>query len=145
MHGHKTFHQTVEFANVTAHDLYRTYMSSREHSAAINAPASISPEIGGSFKIFGDDGLSGRNLAIVPDKLVVQAWRARAWLQDDPDSTLILMFEDGVSGASIQLVHANVPAHAYQRVNPEAWNRTYWQRWKEHFSAGERPAKSPRS
>jgi hypothetical protein len=55
------------------------------------------------------------------------------------------MFEDRTSGASIQLVHVNVPDHAYRLVNPEAWNRMYWQRWKEHFSSGERPAKSPRS
>lgn len=141
----KTFQQSVEFANVTAHDLYRTYMNSSEHSAAINAPASISLEIGGAFKIFGDNGLSGRNLAIIPDRLVVQAWRGQVWKPEDVDSTLILMFEDRPSGAYIHLAHLEIPDHAHQLVNPDAWNRMYWQRWKDHFSSGERPAKGRRS
>jgi activator of HSP90 ATPase len=140
-----TFQQTVEFADVTARDLYRTYMNSQEHAAAINAPASIDPEIGGAFKIFGDDGLSGRNLALIPDKLIVQAWRGQAWKPRDADSTLILMFEDVHSGACIHLAHLNVPGHAYRMVNADAWTERYWRPWKDYFSSKQGSAKARRS
>ena len=140
-----TFQQTVEFADVTAGDLYRTYMSSQEHAAAINAPASIDPEIGGAFKIFGDDGVSGRNLAIKADKLIVQAWRGQAWRPRDADSMLILVFEDGPSGARIHLAHLNVPEHAYHMVNPNAWTERYWRPWKNYFSSKQDAAKARRS
>jgi activator of HSP90 ATPase len=140
-----TFQQTVEFADVTARDLYRTYMSSEEHAAAINASAAINPEVGGAFKIFGDDGLSGRTLALIPDKLIVQAWRGQAWKPRDADSTLILMFEDGLSGARIHLAHLNVPEHAHHMVSPDAWTERYWRPWKDYFSSKQDSAKPRRS
>lgn len=130
----RTFHQSVEFPGVTARDLFRTYMSSTEHAAAIGAPAVISSHVGGSLRAFGDDGVKGTNLALVPDRMIVQAWRGQPWRARDLDSVLVLIFEDAAAGARIHLTQVNVPDQAYALVNAEAWNEMYWRRWQAYFA-----------
>src|SRR5215204_5106313 len=101
--------QSVDFPGVTASELFKTYLTSKRHSAAVGAPATISDQVGAPFKVFGDDGLRGQNLAVVPDRMVVQSWRGRIWGQDDLDSVLTLLFENTETGARIGLTHANLP------------------------------------
>jgi hypothetical protein len=145
---HKDIEQRVDFPGVSARVLFRTYLSSEHHSAAVGAPASIAPHVGGRFRVFGENGLSGTTLAIIEDHLVVQRWRGQLWKPEDVDSTLILLFEDTPEGAAIRLTQINIPEQAYEMVNPEAWQQIYWSRWRRHFSrtASADPALSePRS
>src|SRR5689334_8567678 len=58
--------------------VYKAIMSSDEHSAFTGAPADISAEEGGAFSAFGGQ-IHGRNIALVPDQRIVQAWRAGSW------------------------------------------------------------------
>ncbi len=127
----KTFEQTVEF-DASPEVLYDIYMDSDKHSAAVNAPAVISREVGGRFSIFGG-GLTGTNLQLVPGKMTVQAWRGGPWQESDLDSVLILQFSGTACKGRIHLVHANVPDKAYEEVNERAWDDHYWKPWKAYL------------
>ncbi len=107
-------------------------MDSRKHSAATNAPAKISKRVGGGFTAFGGV-LRGKNLLILPKRMIVQSWRARQWKAADPDSILILRFSKAPGGGRIDLVHINVPAYDHRGVR-EGWPKYYWKPWKAYLA-----------
>jgi activator of HSP90 ATPase len=109
-------------------DLFDTFLDSKAHSAVTGAPAKTSRLAGGKFTAFGGE-LRGRNLLIVPKKLIVQAWRSRHWKTADPDSVLVLRFSKAPGGGRIDLVHINVPAHDRKGVT-QGWPTYYWKPWK---------------
>jgi uncharacterized protein YndB with AHSA1/START domain len=127
----KTIDQTVDFGGVSAEELFDLYMDPEKHKEATGGPVEIEPAIGGRFSALG--GLTGRYLAIEPPRLIVKAWRAKVWHDEDPDSVLILTFTNTSSGARVQLVQANVPDHAYQTID-DGWRRHYWAKWTDHFA-----------
>lgn len=68
--------QKVTFG-ASPRELFQTYLDSKKHGAAIDHNASISRKVGSRFAAFGGM-LRGRTLMIVPDRLIVQSWRAVA-------------------------------------------------------------------
>lgn len=54
--------------------------------------------------------LTGRNLMIVPDRMIVQSWRGNIWEEDNLDSVLTLIFSDTENGAQIDLIFAATPS-----------------------------------
>ncbi|MBI3456970.1 MAG: SRPBCC domain-containing protein [Candidatus Rokubacteria bacterium] len=127
----RTIQQTVEF-RVPPETLFDVYMDSKAHSAAIGAKASVSRRVGGRFTAFGR-ALLGRNLAIVPRRMIVQSWRGSSWKRTDLDSVLILTFRKVRGGGRITLVHANVP-DTYHASIRKGWNTYYWKRWKAYLA-----------
>ena len=127
----KTIEQVVKFP-ATAAELYDLYMDSEQHSAATNAPAKLSREVGGSFTCHGDF-ISGRNLALVPGRMIVQAWRGKGFASEDLDSVLILTFRDVEGGAELHMTHANVPDSMVSSLKP-GWNAAYWDRWQAYLA-----------
>jgi activator of HSP90 ATPase len=101
--------QSVEFG-VLPEVLYELYMDSKKHARATGAPAKVSRKAGGAFTAFGGE-LKGKNLLIIPKKMIVQAWRATQWKKSDPDSILVIRFTKTKTGARVDLVHVNVPEY----------------------------------
>ena len=81
----KTIVQKVSFKKTKARDLYELYMNSKKHSIATGAPAKMSQKKGGSYSAH-DGWISGENLHIIKDQLIVQNWRAKSWPEGTPDS-----------------------------------------------------------
>jgi len=87
VHGHairkvppmktKTLHQTIHF-KATAHALYEALMDSKKHAAFTEAQATISRKAGGTFQAY-DGYATGKNIELIPDKKIVQSWRASDW------------------------------------------------------------------
>ena len=69
----------------------------------------------------------------VPNKLIVQSWRASHWKKSDLDSTLVLSFRPDPKGGRIQLVHVNVADHDYDDVK-EGWRIYYWTPWRKYLA-----------
>lgn len=90
--------------------------------------------MGAEFEAFGEDGVRGRNLALVPGRMIVQSCRARPWREDDLDSVLILTFSKTAEGARVELVQVNVPDHAFEIID-EGWETQYWKPWREYLNA----------
>ena len=127
----RSIRQTVKFKNVSAEDLFDTYMDTEKHSAAVKSTAFISNEVGGKFSVFGENGLKGKNLHLVPKRMVVQTWRSNLFGTSDPDSILTLTFVDTNDGAQIDLFHVNVPDNLYDNTN-NGWKKMYWPSWREY-------------
>jgi activator of HSP90 ATPase len=69
--------QTVTF-NASPHDVYELLMDSAKHAAFSGDSASISREVGGEISAY-DGWITGRNLKLIPDREIVQSWRAAEW------------------------------------------------------------------
>ena len=122
--------QRVEF-NVSPARLFNLYLDSAEHTAATHAKALISGKVGGRFSAF-DGIITGKILALVPGRMIVQSWRARHWKKTDLDSVLVLTFSKTEKGAQVDLAHANVPAHDHEGVT-QGWKKYYWAPWRAYL------------
>jgi activator of HSP90 ATPase len=129
--------QSVTF-KASPDELFEIYTESKKHSAATGARASVSAKAGSKFKAF-DGMLSGRNLLVIPGRMIVQAWRAYHWKDSDPDSILVLNFSKTPGGGRIDLVHVGVPQHDHRGVT-KGWPYYYWKPWKKYLEG--RPQKS---
>jgi activator of HSP90 ATPase len=127
----KAIQQSVEF-EVCPETLFETYVDSRKHSASTGAPAKLGRKAGAKFIAF-DGALLGKNLLVLPNQMIVQAWRADHWKASDSDSILVLTFTRTARGARIDLVHANVPEHDHRGVS-EGWRKYYWNPWRAYFA-----------
>jgi len=107
------------------------YLDSKKHSAATGGRARISRKVGGVFTAW-EGQLKGKNLLVVPKKMIVQSWRATHWPASDPDSILVLQFSDGPGGGKVDIVHAGVPEHDHKGVS-EGWPKYYWEPWKKYL------------
>ena len=87
------------------------------------APADISSEPGGAFSCFGGK-IEGRNLELVPNKRVVQAWRAGNW---DEGVYSIVRFDLKEEGAATRLVfeHSGFPEERREQL-AGGWQAMYW-------------------
>ena len=87
-------------------------------------PAEISREPGGAFALFGGY-ISGRQLALVADALIVQAWRAGSWA---PNYYSIARFALTDQGTNTKLIfdHAGFPNEQAQHLS-EGWHVNYWE------------------
>jgi len=112
--------------------LYAMYLSPRAHGAITGGKITISARPGSKFQAFGG-ALSGRTLYTVPGRLIVQAWRSRAFHWRDIDSTLILRFLPAGRKGRVDLVHVNVPSHDYHGVN-KGWKNYYWKPWRRYLA-----------
>lgn len=127
----ETIEQTVELA-ASAATLYRTYLDPQLHAAVTGAPVVIAEKPGSEFLAF-NGALSGRILATVPDRMVVQTWRSSHWDPEALDSVLTLRFVDtGPASAAIELAHVGVAASDLQGVTV-GWNNFYWTPWREYL------------
>jgi activator of HSP90 ATPase len=66
-------HQEIDI-QASPHRIYDVLLSSQQFAAFTGLPAEIDPKPGGAFSMFG--GLIvGRNVELVPNQRIVQAWR----------------------------------------------------------------------
>jgi activator of HSP90 ATPase len=124
----RTVNQSVTLP-APAKKLYAMYLSPRAHGAIVGGKVQIGSRPGTRFRAFGG-ALSGRMLQTIPGRLIVQAWRSRAFRKGDADSTLILRFTPKGRSGRIDLVHVNVPNHDYRGVS-KGWKNYYWKPWRK--------------
>lgn len=87
-------------------------------------PAVISREPGGAFSLFGDY-IVGRQVELVRDQRIVQAWRVASW---DPGIYSIVRFELSGQGSSTKLTldHFGFPAGMAEHL-AQGWHANYWE------------------
>ena len=122
--------QEVVF-NASPRRVYEALTDSAQFAAFTGgAPADISPDPGGSFSCFGGK-IEGRNLELVPDKRLVQAWRAGNW---DEGVYSIAKFELREEGSATRLVfeHSGFP-EAQRDQLAGGWEAMYWGPLAKHL------------
>ena len=126
----KTIIQKIKF-KAAPNVLFEWYMDAKKHSQLTGAKAVISRKAGGKFS--AHDGYCwGKNLAIVPNKMIVQTWRGADWSKKDMDSIFILTFEPVKGGALVTMIHADVPDQQANHLN-QGWKDHYWKHWQSYL------------
>ena len=133
----KTIVQRIVFKNTNTTQLYELYMNAALHSKVTEGRATITKKENTYFSAY-DDYISGKNLQLIPDQLIVQSWRASDWSADDIDSTFIIYLEQKGKSVLLRMVHANVPDEHAESLH-KGWHEHYWNLWKVYLS--EHPSK----
>jgi activator of HSP90 ATPase len=123
----KPIHQTVIF-KATPHEVYESLMDAEKHAAFTGSKASLSRQIGGEISAY-DGYISGKNVELVPDKKIVQTWRAVDW----PEGLFSqVTFEIGVipEGTRLDFSHAGLPEGTEDEF-AQGWQDNYWDPMKK--------------
>src|ERR1700687_614917 len=72
-----TIHQEVDF-KASPQRVYVALLDTKQFSAFSTMPAEINREVGGAFSLF-EGHIVGRNVELIPNKRIVQAWRVVDW------------------------------------------------------------------
>lgn len=128
----KTLTQKVVLKNTTPEQLYNLYMDAKLHSLVTGDTAKITKKEGASFTAYGSY-IKGKNLQLIPGKLIVQSWRGSDWNKSDLDSTFILHFEKKGNDAVVNMVHANLPDKEADGIK-SGWTDFYWTPWKAYLA-----------
>jgi activator of HSP90 ATPase len=124
-----TIHQEVDFA-ATPHRLYEALLDTKQFSAFSGRPAEINREVGGAFSIFGGH-IVGRNLELVPNQRIVQAWRVVTWPEGIYSVVKFELKAQG-SGTRLTLDHAGFPEDQRDHL-AEGWESNYWALLKKYL------------
>jgi activator of HSP90 ATPase len=89
-----------------------------------NIPAEIVAEPGGRFKFF-NGFIVGRNLELVPNERIVQAWQVAYWPAGDWSLVKFVLVEQG-SDTKLIFDHTGFPKGDADHLL-EGWNGNYWQ------------------
>src|SRR5713226_7804123 len=87
-------------------------------------PAEISREVGGAFTLFGGY-ITGRQVELVPNERIVQAWRTGGWAPGVYSIAKFELVEQG-SGTKIVFDHTGFPKGEAE-VLASGWKAHYWE------------------
>ena len=118
----KTIKQTVTIKR-NPHDVYEALMDSHKHTRFTGDKAVISKTIGGTFSVF-DGYAQGTNLELIPDKKIVQTWRASDW-PEGHSSMVTFMFKAVPSGTRLTFTQTDVPDEFADDI-AQGWKDYYW-------------------
>ena len=126
----KTIHQEVTL-HATPQQVYAALTDSEIFAAISGAPAKIGHEAGSAFSCFAGR-IAGRQIELVPNQRIVQAWRAGAWPEG---SYSLVKLELHGSGGQTRLVldHSAFPPEMLPHLEG-GWHKMYWDPLKKHFA-----------
>jgi activator of HSP90 ATPase len=123
----KTIKQTVTI-KASAHDVYEALLDSKKHASFTGSEAVISRKVGGKFTAY-DGYAEGVNLELVPDKKIVQSWRASDW-PEGHYSKATFAFQATTGGTKLTFTQTDVPEEFAVDVS-RGWQDYYWAPMKE--------------
>jgi activator of HSP90 ATPase len=111
--------------------IYAALLDAKQFTAFSGLPADIDPKPGGAFSLFGGQ-IIGRNIELVANQRVVQAWRPAHW---DAGVYSIVRFELKPRGSESTLAfdHIGFPAGEYDSLD-WGWHNHYWEPLKKFFA-----------
>ncbi len=122
-------HQEIDFS-ASPERLYHALLDNKEFSAFSGRNATIDRTPGGAFSLF-DGHITGRNIELVPNEKIVQAWRASDW----PEGVYsIAKFELQTRGTGTHLVfdQTGFPDGLHDHLS-EGWQTNYWSLLKKYL------------
>lgn len=123
-------HQEIDFT-ASAQTLYETLLDSKQFTAFAGRPAEINREIGGAFSLFGGH-IIGRNLELIPNQRIVQAWRVVTWPEGVYSIARFDFKAQAGSGTRLIFEHTGFPEGLHDHL-AEGWQQNYWDLLKKHF------------
>ena len=124
-----TIHQEIEF-NASPQQLYEALLDSKRFTEFSGRPAEINREVGGAFSLFKGH-IIGRNLELVQNQRIVQAWRVVTW-PEGAYSIARFDLKPQRSGTLVIFDHIGFPEGLHDHL-AEGWEENYWSLLKKYF------------
>lgn len=129
----RTIHQEEHF-NAPPERLFEALLDARQFAAFTGLKAEIDRAVGGAFSLF-NGVIVGRNVEIVANTRIVQAWRDAVW---DAGFYSLVRFElkpRDVAGTVIVFDHTGIPAElAEARHLALGWHTHYWDPLRKYLA-----------
>lgn len=122
----KNIRQVITFKS-TPHDVYEQIMDAKKHAKFSGTKAKITRKVGAKFTVYGG-WVQGKNLKLVPDKLIVQEWRGNSWPKGH-HSIATFRFAKKKSGTTLTFSQTHIPADEASHIN-KGWKAQYWDKMK---------------
>lgn len=126
-----SIHQEITF-DAPASRVYKVLLDSTEFAEFTGAAAEIDPKEGGAFLCFGTFIL-GRNVELVPDKRIVQAWRVFNWAEGVYSIVRFELFDEG-GKTRLVMDHTGVPEDAAAHID-SGWGNKYWEPLQKYLAS----------
>jgi activator of HSP90 ATPase len=125
-----SLHQEIDLM-AGPHRIYGALLESKQFATFSGAAATIEPAPGGAFSLFGGQ-ITGRNVELVPDRRIVQAWRPGSWA---PGVYSIVKFELKPQGSQTKVIldHTGFPEGKFAGLD-SGWHEHYWEPLKKFFA-----------
>lgn len=127
----RTFlHQENEYKAIPQR-IYEVLLDSKQFAAFTSRPAEIDPKEGGVFTLFG--GLIiGRNVELIPNVRIVQAWRPTHW-EAGVYSMVRFVMKTQPSRTVVVLDHTGFPQGEFDSLD-SGWHNHYWEPLKKFLA-----------
>ncbi len=116
-------HQEVRF-KASPEKIYAALTNGKEFGQFTGAPAEVTAVEGQAISLFGGQ-ITGRNIELVPDNRLVQAWRVGVWPSGVYSIVRITLEKEG-DETKLTLDHTGFPDGAAEHLEP-GWHKMYWQ------------------
>ena len=122
-------HQEIDF-KASPQRIYEALLDAKQFAAFSGRPAEINREIGGAFSLFKGH-IIGRNLELIPNQRIVQAWRVVTW-PDGAYSIVRFELKPQDSGTHLIFDHIGFPDGLHDHL-AEGWEANYWSLLQKFF------------
>jgi activator of HSP90 ATPase len=126
-----TIHQENDY-KVPPSRIYEVLLDAKQFAAMSGDTAEIEAKPGGAFRLFGGR-IEGRNIELVPNQRIVQAWRPASW----PEGVYsIIRFElvPRDAGTHVIFDQAGIAADQWEHLS-EGWRDHYFVRLHKYLDA----------
>ncbi|MEI8061582.1 MAG: SRPBCC family protein [Candidatus Berkelbacteria bacterium] len=110
--------------------VYGVFMNAQSHAAFTNAAARIDDKVGGEFEVW-DGYATGKNLELIPNKKIVQSWRASDW-PEGIESTITIELSVDNGKTKMEFTQTGIPDE-FAADFEQGWTDYYWQPMKEYL------------
>jgi len=119
----RAIHQEEDF-KCGAQRIYEALLDAEKFRAFSGGRAAeIHREAGGAFSLFAGH-IVGRNLELVANRRIVQAWRAASWPEGIYSIARFELLEQG-AGTRVVFDHTGFPSEQAEHLE-SGWNENYW-------------------
>ena len=108
--------------NASPEAIYKAYLNSERHSAMTGGEAMITDTLGEPFTAW-DGYIEGVNLALEPNRRILQSWRTSQFLPAEEDSQVEILLKETEDGTELILIHSKLPESGEH----------YKQGWEDHY------------
>jgi activator of HSP90 ATPase len=122
-------HQEIDL-NASPQRVYEALLDSKQFTEFSGRAAEINHDAGGAFSLFNGH-IIGRNLELVPNQRIVQAWRVVTW----PEGAWSIARFDLKSygtGTHLVLEHIGFPEGLHDHL-AQGWDENYWALLKKYY------------
>lgn len=124
------FHQEVEI-KASPQRVHEALLDFQQFGTLTGLPAEINRQEGGAFSLFGGR-IVGRNVELVPNRRIVQAWRPASW---DLGVCSLVKFELKEQGSHTKVIldHTGFPEGSSRHLDA-GWYLRYWEPLKKFLA-----------